>query len=246
MNKLIIDINCDVGEGLENEAELFPFISRCNIACGGHAGDEKTIRDVVRLAKSYQIKIGAHPSYPDKENFGRKVLDIDNDLLEQSLVYQISTFKAIAEQENVEIDHLKPHGALYNEVAKNEKLALMVIDVLKRILPGVKLMAPYHSVIAKQAALQKIELIFEGFVDRNYEEDLSLVSRNKPNAIIAQKEKALDHVVRMAKGKVVTVTGKEKKIRASSFCIHGDHKNTLEILQYLYEKMPEQGIYISK
>mgnify|MGYP001628281198 CR=1 FL=1 len=118
-----VDINCDVGEGVGNEADIFPYISSCNIACGGHAGDTETMYRVVSLAKQHRLKVGAHPSYPDKTNFGREVMDISNKDLVQSIQKQLSDFDAVLQQEEVTLHHIKAHGALYNQTAKDKELA---------------------------------------------------------------------------------------------------------------------------
>ncbi|NAS30059.1 5-oxoprolinase subunit PxpA [Flavobacteriaceae bacterium R38] len=243
-----VDINCDVGEGLDNEAHIFPLISRCNIACGAHAGDPDTIRKVIKLAKENNVLIGAHPSYPDRENFGRKVMDISKEDLVDSIVSQLTLFFEIATEEKVDVDHIKPHGALYNEAAKNKEVAEAVITAIERVgvESKVKLMAPNHSVIASLAQSKNFNLLYEAFVDRNYNEDLNLVSRSNKNALIESAENAVEHVIRMVNGEVLTISGELVKIKASSFCIHGDNKNVLDILKHLFKELPEQGFDILK
>jgi len=243
-----VDINCDVGEGLDNEALIFIYISRCNLACGGHAGDEDTIRKVMQLAKKHNVIVGAHPSYPDKENFGRKVLDISTHDLIDSITNQLTTFYKIAEEEKIHIDHIKPHGALYNEAAKNKKVAEAVISAIKKtkLFNTTKLMTPHNSVIANIAKTNNIETLYEGFVDRNYNENLSLVSRNQEHAIIEDPENAIVHLSRMINGNILTVTGKTIPIKASSFCIHGDNRNVIAILKHLHAELPAIGYTILK
>ena len=126
-----VDINCDVGEGVGNEADIFPYISSCNIACGGHAGDTETMYRVVSLAKQHRLKVGAQPSYPDKTNFGREVMDISNKDLVQSIQKQLSDFDAVLQQEEVTLHHIKAHGALYNQTAKDKELAKVYLNALK-------------------------------------------------------------------------------------------------------------------
>ncbi|NER13925.1 5-oxoprolinase subunit PxpA [Leptobacterium flavescens] len=244
---MTIDINCDVGEGLDNEAVLLPYISTCNIACGAHAGDEETMRKVLRLAKKHNVKAGAHPSYPDRENFGRTVMNMEMDALSDTVYKQILKILAIAGEEGISLYHTKPHGALYNEAARNENVAKAVIDAIKRLDIKIKLMAPFDSVIARLAEENGIEMVYEAFADRNYNEDLSLVSRKQPNALLHQPEQILEHVLRMVRdGEVKTITGEKIKIKADSFCIHGDNENAIAILKFLIDKLPGHSIEVLK
>lgn len=246
MNFKIIDINADVGEGIGNEAKLMPHLSSCNIACGGHAGDTFTMAEVVRLANANNVKIGAHPSFPDKENFGRKIMEITAADLCTILKQQIRVLQSVLRSENALLHHIKPHGALYNLAAKDEKTAKVVVEVLKSVALPIKLYAPYNSVIAKVAKAEQIEVTYEAFADRNYNKDLSLVSRQKFNAIISDKNKVLNHVLKIIEHqKVDTIDNMEVTLKASTFCVHGDTKNALEILKFLNEKLPEYHIQIN-
>jgi UPF0271 protein len=242
-----IDINCDVGEGIGNEAQLFPYISSCNIACGGHAGDEKTMHKVALLAKEHKIKVGAHPSYPDKENFGRVVLKMPKRELIRSIQQQIKAFLKVIESEGLLINHIKPHGALYNEIAKNSDEAETFLEAIQQFKKDVILYVPFNSVIAKKAKTQGYTIKYEAFCDRNYNDDLTLVSRKKNNALITDSEDTLNHILQMAaENSVKTVSGKLKKIKADTFCIHGDTPKAVEILTYLSKELPKKGIYITK
>ncbi len=241
-----IDINCDVGEGLNNEAVLFSYISRCNIACGGHAGDLKSMRRIIRLAKKNTIKIGAHPSYPDKENFGRKVMDISKEALIESIVNQLTIFYKIANEENTVIDHIKPHGALYNEAAKNIEVADAVLSAIEIVAKDVKLMTPQKSVIGNLAISKGRVVIFEAFADRNYNSDLSLVARSNENAVISDPETIITHLIRMTQGNVRVISGSEIPIIATSFCVHSDTENAVSILKYLSEELPKRNFSVLK
>ena len=242
-----IDINCDVGEGIGNEKELFSVISSCNIACGGHAGDRDTMTHVVHLAKEYDIKIGAHPSYPDKENFGRKSLDISPKVLIDSIIEQLTAFSKILENEGVDFNHIKAHGALYNDLARDSNLAMIFIKAIGPFIDGLKLYAPYGSALASEAFKKDIPIVYEAFADRNYNDDLSLVSRSNPEALILEPRKVLNHVVRMVKeGKVRTIKDNMVQIKAETFCIHGDTPTALQILTYLAIELPKQHIVIAK
>lgn len=240
-----IDINADVGEGFANEVDLMPYLSSCNIACGGHAGGTATMTKVVKLAKINNVKIGAHPSFPDKANFGRVDMYISAADLYSSLKQQIKTLQSVLHSQNAQLHHIKPHGALYNLAAKDEKTALVIVEVIKSISMPVKLYAPYKSVIAELATNENLEVTLEAFADRNYNDDLSLVSRKKDSALIVRKDEVLRHVLHMVKHqKVKTMSGLEVPIEASTFCVHGDTENAIEILKYLNRELLKYQVEI--
>lgn len=242
-----IDINCDVGEGIDNEAKLLPLVSSCNIACGGHAGDEITMKQVALLAKRHKVKVGAHPSYPDKENFGRTSIDISPEDLTKSIKEQLSSFISILEKENMELHHIKPHGALYNDIAKDATLAKTFLLAIASFKKRAFLYAPYNSIIEKEAQNQGFQVKHEAFADRNYNADLSLVSRKLPNALITEPSDILLHVLSMVKKKQVrTVTGGLAIINADTFCVHGDTPEALQILTYLSKQLPKYNIKIKR
>lgn len=242
---MTIDLNADVGEGVGNEAALIPYLSSCNIACGGHAGDLETMSKVAKLAKAYGVKIGAHPSFPDKVNFGRMEMMLSAADLYRSLKTQIITLQNVLYFENMQLHHIKPHGALYNLAAKEEKTARVIIEVIKSIAVPIKLYAPYKSIIAEIAKSEAVEVTFEGFADRNYNDDLSLVSRRDERALLIKKEYILQHVLTMVKHKrIKTISGVEVLIKATTFCVHGDTKNAIEILKFLNQELPKNGIKI--
>jgi UPF0271 protein len=243
MKEYIIDINADVGEGLGNESELFPMISSCNIACGGHAGDQQSMLSTVRLAKKNNIKIGAHPSFPDKINFGRKILKIDKESLFKSLKNQIESLQNILIQENIKLNHIKPHGALYNLAANDRKTAKIIIDLVKEI--NVKLYVPYNSLIAEIANKQGIDICNELFIDRNYNSDLTLVSRDHPNAMIKDSESIFQHVNGIINDKTITTIDLKKiAVEFDTLCIHGDSKNVIKLTKDLHIKLNNIGIKI--
>ncbi len=229
-----MDINCDLGEGIGNDAEIMPFISSCNIACGGHAGNASTMKTTVLLAKKFGLKVGAHPSFRDKENFGRKNMQMSNQELKLELIGQIKNLKEIANNENVTLHHIKPHGALYNLAAKDEAIADVIIDVLKTIDEKLMLYVPYKSVISKKAKTMGISYFYEAFADRNYEYDLTLVSRNMPNAVIQEPSLIVKRVKRMVeKQEVLSIFNKIIKIKVDTICVHGDNPNAIEIAKSL-------------
>ena len=232
----MIDINCDLGEGFNNEHIIMPLISSCNISCGAHAGSLEIMDKVIQLARKYKVKIGAHPSFPDRDNFGRNVLDISNSDLQKSLEDQLTIFKDRALLQNATIHHVKPHGALYNLIAINSEKASVVIAAIQHVFEAVKLYVPYQSRIEEIAIQSGLEIVYEAFADRRYNEDLSLVSRTLSNALIEDKYEVLKQVQKISdKQLVTTVNLNEKEIKASTFCVHGDTKNAIEILEYLHK-----------
>ncbi len=247
MEGKFIDINCDVGEGMGNEAELLPLISSCNIACGGHAGDDETMAQVIQLAKKYDIKPGAHPSYPDTKNFGRSTMEIEPEAFVESIRAQINRLENILDHEGVSLHHIKPHGALYNDLAKNEVLADLFLEVVTPYKKGTILYVPPNSVIAEKAVHHGFHVKYEAFADRSYNEDLSLVSRKLPNAVLNEPQQVLDHLVKMViENKVMTINGRETNINAQTYCVHGDTPGALRILMYLSKELPKKHIYIKK
>ena len=240
-----IDINVDVGEGIGNESLLMPHISSCNIACGGHAGTPEIMRDVTCLAKQHRVKIGAHPSFPDKENFGRMVMDMSCVALYASIKHQIRDLLSVLKSENARLHHIKPHGALYNLAATDVKTANVIIEVIKSLMLPIKLYVPYNSVIAKLAIENDIKIVYEAFADRNYNDDLSLVSRQENNALIHEENDLFNHVVKMvSEQKVKTIQGRDIDILADTFCLHGDQPNVVNLIKDLKGKLEIHQIKI--
>ncbi|WP_299099700.1 5-oxoprolinase subunit PxpA [uncultured Winogradskyella sp.] len=245
MKQFSIDINADVGEGVGNEALLMPLVSSCNIACGGHTGDLESMAEVVKLAKVNGVKIGAHPSFPDKMNFGRTVMKLSKDELFKSLKSQISSLLSIVNSNGVKLHHIKPHGALYNLAAKDEDVSNVIIKVIKSLDCSVQLYAPYNSVLAILAKQENINVVFEAFADRNYNDDLSLVSRLKSGAILHDKKAVLNHVLNIiTEQKIRSISGVDVAIIADTICVHGDTQNALEILSYLNLNLGKNKIQI--
>ena len=239
-----IDINCDLGEGGNYDHLLMPLISSCNIACGGHAGDVETMEKTLVLAIENNTNIGAHPAYPDKENFGRSSISITAESLKKSIQKQVIALQKIAEGNGVRLHHVKPHGALYNDAAKDENIAQIIVESLLEIDGDFSLFVPLNSMISK-VAKDKINIIFEGFADRNYEVDYSLVNRSKTNAVIEEKEAVFKHVFSMFQDKkIITKSGQILPCNASTFCLHSDTKNSVEILRFLHQKFFKENIKI--
>ncbi|WP_339705281.1 5-oxoprolinase subunit PxpA [uncultured Kriegella sp.] len=247
MNEVNIDINCDVGEGLDNEHQLFQYISSCSIACGGHAGNRESMEKVARLAKESRIKIGAHPSYPDRPNFGRRTMEISSEVLAHSIQEQIRDLESILDNQSVDLHHIKAHGALYNDMVKNTALASTFLSAIEKYKERTFIYVPYGSTVAVQALKRGFKIKYEAFADRSYNVDLGLVSRSHPKALIQDCQKVLQHLLFMVKhSKVSTVDAVEIKMRAETFCIHGDSPSALRILMYLDQELPKHNIKIKR
>ncbi|WP_439130235.1 5-oxoprolinase subunit PxpA [Polaribacter sp.] len=242
-----IDMNCDVGEGVENEHLMMPYISSCNIACGGHFGDATTIDKTMQLAIDNGVKIGAHPSFPDTENFGRKWMKISNDALQKSIENQMDLFLERLSFFNEKIHHIKPHGALYNAIAKNEEFATLFIKITEKYLKDVFLYVPYQSKIEEVALKYGVNIKYEAFADRNYTNELTLVSRQHKNALLVDENEVLQHVLSMIKYQnVKTISGDIKNIKAATFCVHSDTQNALEMVKYLHQNLIKLGYTIGE
>lgn len=245
MNDCTIDLNVDVGEGMSNESKLLPLVSSCNIACGGHAGDAQTMQEVVRLAGKHGVKIGAHPSYPDPTHFGRKSMRMSYDSLFRTLRSQVLSLQTIAEEQQLPLRHLKPHGALYNDAAQDEKTAEVIIDLTKALPGELTLYAPFGSVIVRLAEEAGMPLLYEVFADRRYQDDLALVPRDHPKAVITDPDEMYEQVYSMViHRRVKTINGVERPIKADTLCIHGDHPNAIFTAKQLREKLTRSGVKI--
>ena len=239
-NYLKIDINADVGEGTNNEELLFPLISSCNIACGGHAGDYNTMEEIVRLAIENNLKIGAHPSYPDKENFGRKKISISKKELTKSIFKQVNSLKNILDEKKINLNHIKPHGALYNYAFNDTETSDILIQIAKDF--KTKLFTPYKSVTSKRAKNNSIKYFNEVFLDRNYNSDLTLVSRSNKNALVTDSDEMISHAHNILKNNnVISVDGTKVKIEYDTLCIHGDNPNSIQLLKSLHKKLKKWG-----
>ena len=228
-------INCDVGEGVGNEELLMPYINACNIACGGHAGNDQIMKEVVLLAKKYNVDIGAHPSYPDREHFGRKSMEMSSETFMQTIREQISRLEKIVADHGEKIKHIKPHGALYNDVAKSEEKAQLFLEAMLPYREKFKLYVPYNSAIEKTAKQQNFQIVYEAFADRNYNEDLTLVSRQKNNAVLTKIGEIIPHMLTLKnEQKVRTISGVKKSLKADTFCVHSDTPKAIEIVQELH------------
>jgi 5-oxoprolinase (ATP-hydrolysing) subunit A len=230
-----LDINCDMGEGIGNDAAIMPFITSANIACGYHAGDEETIRTTIQLAMRHGVNIGAHPSFFDRENFGRTEMRTTPAAVYQLVTEQLLLFKRIAVAAGATIRHVKPHGALYNMAAREAALAKAVAQAVKEFDANLVLFGLSGSVSISEAKALGLQTRSEVFADRTYQDNGSLTPRSQPHALIEDEEKAIQQVLQMVTRKTVTaVSGKEVPIIAETVCIHGDGKNAVAFAKRLH------------
>lgn len=228
----MININCDLGEGLNNEHIIMPLINSCNIACGGHAGNNESMIECVEIATRNNLQIGAHPSYPDRLNFGRKKIDISTSEFSFSIINQIKSLEQIVSSYGKQINHIKAHGALYNEMIHDLDTADFYLDTIKDYKEKYSLYVPYQSEIERLALKRGFKIIYEVFADRNYNDDLSLVSRDKEFALINKPKEVIKHITSIIESNIVkTVSGNTHKIKFDTFCVHSDTNNSIEILK---------------
>jgi len=243
--KKTIDINCDLGEGVGNDELIMPYISSANIACGYHAGDENTMRETILLCRKYNVAVGAHPSYPDKANFGRTDMLLHPGEIYEMIVKQINCLEKIAEENDVAIHHVKPHGALYNMAARDKALAPFVALAILDTNSKYYLYGLSGSYLIKEGKNLGVKTVNEVFADRTYKDDGNLTSRSKPGALIEDADKAIAQVLQMIKeGTVTSITGKKIPINAETVCIHGDGEHAVEFAKAIREALVKEGIEI--
>ena len=240
-----IDINCDVGEGMANESLLMPFLSSCSIACGGHYGTKSTMDASIQLALKHNVKIGAHPSFPDQEHFGRVMLDMSPDDLKKSIQSQLEIFIARLSLFNAKLHHIKAHGALYNLIAKDAVAADNFLLSIQKYLSDCYVYVPYDSAIETKALEKGVPIKYEAFADRNYHTDLSLVSRSHDHAVLSDPTAVCHHIKQMLfNNQVATIEGALCTIKAETLCVHGDHSNSLEILKAITQFLKQHHIQL--
>lgn len=229
-----IDINCDMGEGIGNDAAIMPFISSANIACGFHAGNGDSIRRTIDLALQHHVHIGAHPSFRDKENFGRSEMQLPLDKIYAIVIEQLIKMDLIAKEKGAVLHHVKPHGALYNMAAKNEKMAQTIAQAVKDFNEGLILYGLSGSYLVSEAKAIGLKTASEVFADRTYQDDGSLTPRSHNNALIEDEGKSVQQVLQMVcEQTITTVSGKIIPIIAETICIHGDGKYALQFAKRL-------------
>ncbi len=240
-----IDLNCDMGEGLSNDADLMPFISSANIACGYHAGNIKTMKRNVEAALQYHVAIGAHPGYDDKINFGRTEILLPQKALYSLVSAQIISLYKICIEKKVGLHHVKPHGALYNMAAKDAETANTIAQAIKDIDENLILYGLSGSYLISEANKLNIKTVSEVFADRTYQDDGSLTSRKEKNALIESEDHSIQQVLQMIQQQTVTtVSGNQINIVAETVCIHGDGKYAVAFAKKINQTLKQNNIEI--
>lgn len=246
----VVDLNCDMGESfgaykLGNDQEILQYISSANIACGFHAGDPSTMRKTVKLALESRVAIGAHPGLPDLVGFGRRNMDISAQDAYDLVVYQIGALQAFVQAEGGVMQHVKPHGALYNMAAVRPALAEAIAEAVYRVNPELVLFGLAGSELTRSGEKIGLRTAHEVFADRTYQADGTLTPRTQPDALIAEEAKSLAQVVRMVtEGKVQSLQGVDVPIRADTICIHGDGAHALAFAQSIRQALNAAGVSI--
>jgi UPF0271 protein len=244
--KLIVDLNSDLGEGGGFDEELLQLVTSANIATGFHAGDADTMRASIEAARGRGVAAGAHPSLFDRENFGRKEFPVRPDEIFDAVTYQLGIFQAIAEAAGVRPNHVKPHGALYNMAARDEKMADAIIRAILVVDPYLMLFAPPNSALERAGEAAELRVVPEVFADRNYLADGSLVPRSRSDALLQDPAEAAKRVLRMLReGKVRSVDEVDVDVRAGTICVHGDTPGAVEFVRELRSQLEYEGVKIS-
>lgn len=245
-----IDLNCDLGESFGSykigmDEEVIKYISSANIACGFHASDPVVMAKTVALAKENGVKVGAHPGFPDLVGFGRRNMNVSPLELKAMVQYQVGALSAFCTANGIKMNHVKPHGAMYNMAAKDIKLATAIAEGIAEVDDSLILLGLSGSELLNGAKSVGLKCANEVFADRAYEEDGSLVTRTKTGAVIADENEVIERVIGMIKtGRVKSVTGKEIEIRPDSICVHGDNPKALNFVCLIRERLISEGINI--
>ncbi len=247
---LTIDLNADLGESfgnytVGNDDKIIPLISSANVACGFHASDPKVMLETVKLIKESGAGLGAHPGFPDKEGFGRRYMDCTDEEIYSMVLYQLSALDGIARTVGVEMNHVKPHGALYNATFTDKNLARVIAQAVKDFNPNLKLMGLSENNLVKAGEEIGLQVVHEVFLDRAYENDGTLVSRRKEGAMITDSKLAVERGIRMlTEGKVEAIDGTDIDIKADSICVHGDGEKALQFVREIKSALEAKGIEI--
>ena len=245
-----ININCDLGEkskyhSIENDPELLNIVNSANIACGYHAGDEETMNMVIKISKSNGVSIGAHPSFNDPENFGRKRINLTSSEINKLITNQYEILQKVAQKHNEKVTHIKPHGALNNMACEDFDLANIIAKTINNIDKNIIFLVPTGSQMEIAAKKLNIKIACEIFADRNYEDDGNLVSRSKDHALITDPEVAKKHVLNMVKNQALNCySGKQIPCEIDSVCIHGDNQSSLVTAKSVRENLISNGLIL--
>lgn len=241
-----IDLNADLGEGSSADSELMTLVTSVNIACGFHAGDAQTMLESVRNAIKNGVAIGAHPSFPDRENFGRTAMDLPPETVYAQVLYQIGALEAMVRAENGVMRHVKPHGMLYNQAAKDADLADAIARAVWDCSPQLILVGLAGSELIRAGQRLGLTTRQEVFADRGYQPDGSLVPRTQAGALISDEGKALAQTLEMVRaGRVTAVDGTPANVQADTVCLHGDGEHALQFARRLRAAFSEEGILVS-
>ncbi len=242
---MTIDLNADLGEGCEFDVELMGIVSSCNIACGGHAGNVGSMTTTVDLAVANDVAIGAHPSYPDRSGFGRRSHFLAGEDLRKSLIKQIDELQHIVQAAGRSLTHVKPHGALYNDMAGDRSLAETFVQAVQDVCKTAAIVGPPRSDLERVVAEKNLGFIAEAFVDRAYLPDGSLVQRSEPNAVHSDMNTITTQAVTLAtKGMLTAENGELIEVHAGTLCIHGDTANAAEIGLAVRDVLLSSGVNI--
>lgn len=247
----VIDLNCDMGEGfgvykLGFDEEIMPYVSSINVACGFHASDPSNIWNTVRLAGRLGVAVGAHPSYPDLVGFGRRPMAADPDQIKADVIYQVGAVLAFCRAEGVPLQHVKPHGALYNAAEKDLSVALAVAEAIKAVDPGMFMVCLANSAMVTAAGKTGLLYVEEAFADRAYTAGGTLVPRRQEGAVIHDVDRVAARVVSMVRDRrVVTIDGGWLDIEPHTVCVHGDTPGAASMVKAIGESLRENGIEVS-
>lgn len=240
-----IDLNCDMGEGMPYDAELMPYISSANIACGFHAGDKTTMQKTVELCLQNNVAIGAHPGFDDKKNFGRTAMKLPDHELYTLIQIQLKALQEVCLKMNTNLHHVKPHGALYNMAAKDQGMSSVVAQAVKDFNPTLVFVGLSNSFMISEAKAVGLKTANEVFADRSYQADGTLTPRTQPNALITDTKKCLDQVRQMLKeGTVTTVEGKQIAIQPQTICLHGDGDHAVDFAKSIHAMLLKENVEI--
>ncbi len=250
MKQTYIDINCDLGEGrtlndCNKDALLMPYISSCNIACGGHAGNELSIRESLLNSKKFNLKAGAHPGYPDRKNFGRISIPLEFSELKKSLTEQIDNVLNIADQEDIHLHHIKLHGALYNDVENNAELASKLAHFLSSNYPSLKIIGLADGEFQRACKKTAARFVTEAFMDRRYLSNGKLSPRTVEGSVISNAYLCINQALALVnKLPILTLDSETLYIQPESICLHGDNPKALILAQALSKKLKASSIII--
>jgi 5-oxoprolinase (ATP-hydrolysing) subunit A len=242
---LSIDLNADVGEGMD-DAALLPFVTSANVACGVHAGDASVMDGTVSLALSRGVRVGAHPGYADRKHFGRVAVEMPADAVENLVLYQVAALDGFVRSRGGTLTHVKPHGALYHGGAEFPDVARAIAEGVRRFRPGLVLVGPAGSMLIEAGRDAGLAVAEEGFADRRYMPDGTLVSRGQAGAVITDPDEAAEQAVLLARDRVaIAVDGSRVSVRADTLCIHGDTPGAEAIARRIHERFRAEGIRIA-